>query len=167
MTVIKDREYSGERPLYASHDVRLENVTIGDGESGIKECTGIEAVDSTFKGMYVLWETAGIRLENCRFTETSRASLWYSRDCVMKGCESVAPKMFRRMNGLTVEDTVCRKAQEYLWDCKNVTMRNVMISECEYVFMRSENIRLDNCVITGGYGFQYTKNVECHNCVIN
>ena len=53
MRTIRDQEFGGERPLYASHDLRLENVTIHVGESSIKESSNIEAVDCRFEGKYV------------------------------------------------------------------------------------------------------------------
>ena len=34
MQLIKDQQFGGERPLFATHDLRLENITIIDGESG-------------------------------------------------------------------------------------------------------------------------------------
>ena len=43
MKLIKDKTFGGERPLFAQHDLRLENVTITDGESGIKQCQRMEA----------------------------------------------------------------------------------------------------------------------------
>lgn len=43
METIRDKEFGGERPLFASHDLRLENVVIHAGESAIKECSNIEA----------------------------------------------------------------------------------------------------------------------------
>ena len=48
MKLIKDTEFGGERPLFASHDLRLENVIIRTGESAIKECSNIEAADCRF-----------------------------------------------------------------------------------------------------------------------
>ena len=39
--VIRNEKFGGERPLFATHDLRLENVTITDGESGIKQCQNI------------------------------------------------------------------------------------------------------------------------------
>ncbi len=36
MKLIKDTEFGGERPLFESHDLRLENVIIRAGESAIK-----------------------------------------------------------------------------------------------------------------------------------
>ena len=35
MKLIQDKEFGGERPLFAASDFRLERVTITDGESGI------------------------------------------------------------------------------------------------------------------------------------
>ena len=55
MTIIQDQILSGERPLYGSNDLLLERVTIGEGESGLKESRHIELYDCAFEGMYVLW----------------------------------------------------------------------------------------------------------------
>ena len=52
MQLIKDKEFGGERPLFATHDLRLENVTITDGESGIKQCQRMEASNCCFYGKY-------------------------------------------------------------------------------------------------------------------
>lgn len=52
MKLIKNAEFGGERPLFESHDLRLENVIIRTGESAIKECSNIEAVDCRFEGNY-------------------------------------------------------------------------------------------------------------------
>lgn len=37
MEQIKNTEFEGERPLFASHGLYLENVTIHAGESALKE----------------------------------------------------------------------------------------------------------------------------------
>ena len=52
MKVISNEEFGGERPLFESHDLRLENVIIRAGESAIKECSNIEAINCTFEGNY-------------------------------------------------------------------------------------------------------------------
>ena len=41
MEVIRNSEFGGERPLFESHNLRLENVIIRAGESAIKECSNI------------------------------------------------------------------------------------------------------------------------------
>ena len=47
MELIRNKSYGGERPLFASRDLRLENVVILPGESALKECSNIEAVSYT------------------------------------------------------------------------------------------------------------------------
>lgn len=51
MEVIRNSEFGGERPLFESHNLRLENVIIRAGESAIKECSNIEAVDCRLRGI--------------------------------------------------------------------------------------------------------------------
>lgn len=36
MELIKDKEFGGERPLFESHNLHLDNVVIREGESAIK-----------------------------------------------------------------------------------------------------------------------------------
>lgn len=167
MDIIKDKEFGGERPLYCSHDLRLENVTIHVGESSIKESSNIEAEGCTFEGKYVFWENRGFSINNCYFNESARSSLWYSKDCRMTNCKVDAPKMFRRMENIQVENTVFNNGEEMLWDCNNVTLKDVTIKDCDYLFMHTDNIRIDNYRQDGNYAFQYSKNVEIHNAVIN
>lgn len=167
MDIIKDKEYGGERPLYASHDLRLERVTIHVGESSIKESSNIEAVDCRFEGKYVFWETYGFKVHNCYFAESARSSLWYSRGCRMTDCKVDAPKLFRRMSDIYVENTDFPNGEQFLWDCDNVTLKNVKIANCDYVFMHTSNVRIDDYRQDGNYGFQYARNVEIHNAVIN
>ena len=43
MKEIKDKEFGGERPLFATHGLKLVNVTIHAGESALKCCSDIVA----------------------------------------------------------------------------------------------------------------------------
>ena len=52
MELIKNKTFGGERPLFGAHDARLEDITITDGESGIKCCKNIECHNSKFYGKY-------------------------------------------------------------------------------------------------------------------
>ncbi len=52
MKEIRNEEVGGERPLFASHGLRLENVTVHAGESALKCCTDIVAVNCRFEGKY-------------------------------------------------------------------------------------------------------------------
>lgn len=167
MKIIANQEFGGERPLYASHDIRLENVTIHVGESSIKESGNVEAENCRFEGKYVFWEVDGFSVNNCYFAESARSSLWYSRNCRMTNCNVDAPKLFRRMDGIYVENTKFNNGEQFLWDCSNIELRNVEIQNCDYVFMHCENVRISDYHQEGNYGFQYAKNVEIRNSVLN
>ena len=78
MKVISNAEFGGERPLFESHDLRLENVIIRAGESAIKECSNIEAVDCRFEGNYPFWHVHGFVIDRCFFDVGGRSALWYS-----------------------------------------------------------------------------------------
>ena len=43
MELIKDKEFGGERPLFESHNLHLDNVVIREGESAIKEIAVLRA----------------------------------------------------------------------------------------------------------------------------
>ena len=62
MELIKDKEFGGERPLFESHDLRLENVVIREGESAIKECSNIEAENCRFEGNYPFCHVHGFKI---------------------------------------------------------------------------------------------------------
>jgi hypothetical protein len=65
MERIENKEFSGERPLYETHDLYLENVKIGMGESALKETSNITAVKCLFEGKYPLWECKHFVLRDC------------------------------------------------------------------------------------------------------
>ena len=167
MIVIKDKEYGGERPLYKLHDARLERVTIHIGESSIKESGNIEAYDCTVQGKYVFWECRKFLAQHCHFETSARSSLWYSENGKLSHCLVDAPKMFRRMQGIEVEDCRFTDAQETLWDCDRATFRNCEILNADYLGMRTNNVFIDKLHLEGNYAFQYSKNVEIKNSLLN
>lgn len=167
MQEIKNTEFGGERPLFASHDLRIENVTIHAGESALKECSNIEAVDCRFEGKYPFWHVNGFAIKNCLFTEGARAALWYSQDLVMSDTRVEAPKMFREMDEINLVNVQIPDAQETLWHCRNVNLKNVRVDHADYLFMHSKDIVIEDYVQNGNYSFQYCRNVEIHHAVIN
>ena len=104
MEQIRNKEYGGERPLFATHDLQLEDVTIRAGESALKECSNIIAINCRFEGKYPFWHTNGFVVKNCLFTEGARAALWYSQSLQMADTLVEAPKMFREMDGIKLEN---------------------------------------------------------------
>jgi hypothetical protein len=164
--LIKDAEFGGERPLFESHHLRLENVTIREGESAIKECSDIEAVDCRFEGNYPFWHVHGFLIERCYFDVGGRSALWYSDHLTMKDTVIDAPKMFREMSHLNLENVTMNDADEIFWRCKNLQIKNLKLHEGTYPFMFSENIIIDGLESDSKYVFQYVKNVEIQNAKI-
>ncbi len=166
MELIKNKEFGGERPLFASHDLRLENITIVDGESGIKQCQNMECYDSKFYGKYPWWHVDGAKIENCYFAPGSRSAIWYTNDLVMKHCTIDGPKFFREMKNVELEDVTINDADETFWKVKGLKLKNVTLHDGTYPFMFSEDIYVDDLESDAKYVFQYCKNVEIHNAKI-
>lgn len=166
-TIIKDTEFGGERPLFASHNLHLENVTIHAGESALKECSNITAVNCRFEGKYPFWHVDCFEVRNCLFTPGARAALWYSRGLKMTDTLVEAPKMFREMTDLSLERVNIPDAQETLWHCSNVRLRHVETARADYLFMHCENIDIEHYIQQGNYSFQYCKNVVIRHATID
>ena len=166
MELIKDKTFGGERPLFAIHDTRLENVTITEGESGIKCCQRLEADRCRFIGKYPWWHVDGSLITNCYFEVGSRSAIWYSNDMIMRDSVIDAPKFFREMDGLTLENVQFADADETFWKVKNLKVRNVTLHEGTYPFMFCENVDVDGLKSDSKYVFQYVKNAVIRNAHI-
>lgn len=166
MQTITDKEFGGERPLFASHGLILNNVTIHAGESAIKESSDITATDCRFEGKYPFWHVDNFTIDRCLFTEGARAALWYSRGLLMTDTQVYAPKMFREMQDLRLKNVKIPNAEETMWHCSNIRLRNVEVKNADYIFMHCQDIDIKDYRQEGNYSFQYCKNVEISNAVI-
>ncbi len=166
MEIIKDRQFGGERPLFGIHDTKLDNITITDGESGIKMCRNIECNNSKFYGKYPWWHVDGSVITNCYFDPKSRSAIWYSNDMVMKDTVIDAPKLFREMKNVSLENVKINDADETFWRIDGLKLKNVELHGGTYPFMFSKNIYVDGLVSDSKYVFQYCHNVEIHNAKI-
>lgn len=167
MKEIKNAEFGGERPLFASKHLMLDNVTIHAGESALKCCEDIKAVNCRFEGKYPFWHVKGFEIDRCVFTPGARAALWYSSGLVMRDTMVEAPKMFREMEHLTLERVRIPDAQETMWHCGNVKMEAVEVANADYLFMHSHDIEISNYRQQGNYSFQYCKNVVIRDADID
>ena len=163
MDLIKDQYFEGERPLYARHGLRIENVTIGPGESSLKEGSDLEAENCEFQGKYPFWECKNVTIKNCIFREGGRAAIWYSKDIEMADCLVEAPKMFRRISDLKLENVKFPNALETFWDCKDIEAKNIEADKGDYIFMHCSDIKIDGLRLQGNYSFQYAKDVVIRN----
>lgn len=164
---IKDQYFDGERPLYESRDLRLERVTIGEGESGLKESRRVEAVECRFEGMYVIWECEGVTCRNCYFAASDRAPLWYCRDLRLLDCLIDAPKAFREIDRLTLERIKITDGAEAFWYCRIGEISDLQIEQATYAFMHSDKLQITNIQLQGKYTFQYARNLEIHNAILD
>lgn len=166
MEIIKDKEFGGERPLFGTHDLRLENVIIREGESAIKECSNIEAVNCRFEGNYPFWHVHKFLIDRCYFDVGGRSALWYSDHLTMKDTVIDAPKMFREMSQLDLTDVVMNDADEVFWRCDNIRARNLTLRGGTYPFMFSHDIEIDGLDSDSKYVFQYVRNAVIRNARI-
>ena len=125
MKIIKNKEFGGERPLFAEHDLQLDSITIIDGESGIKQCQNIEATGCKFYGKYPWWHVDGARIDNCYFAPGSRSAIWYTNDLRMKDCVIDGPKFFREMKNVEVENVTINDADEIFWKEDGLRVKNL------------------------------------------
>lgn len=167
MIKIENEEFGGERPLFGSENLELINVTIHAGESAIKNCKDIKAVNCRFEGKYPFWHVDRFEIIDSLFTEGARAALWYSRDLKMRNTLVEAPKMFREMYGIDLEDVKIPDAQETLWHCGDIRLRNVEVRNADYIFMHCSNIDIEEYEQHGNYSFQYCRDVEIRRAVIH
>lgn len=167
MNIIQDKYFSGERPLYASRDMRLERVRIGEGESGLKESRRIEAADCEFEGLYAIWECEDVTCRNCHFAASDRAPLWYCRNLRMYDCRIDAPKAFREIDGLMLERIQITDGAETFWRCRNGQIADLRIENGTYVFMYADSLHISQFWLIGRYAFQYARNIEIHNAVLD
>lgn len=167
MKLISNQFFEGERPLFATHNMRLENVKFYPGESAIKECNNVEAHKCEFMCKYPFWHNDNALIEDCLFTVYSRAAIWYSKNIRMRNTLVQAPKMFRELDGLYLENVKLTCAAECCWNCRNIEFRNVEARGADYIFMNARNIEIDGFKLQGNYSFQDAKNVVVRNAFLD
>lgn len=166
MKTISNQSFGGERPLFGCHDTILDDITITDGESGIKCCHDIECHNSKFYGKYPWWHVDHSLITNCYFAPESRSAIWYSDNMLMKDSTIDGPKFFREMHNLELENVKITDADETFWRVDGLKLRNVELHQGTYPFMFSKNIYVDGLTSDAKYVFQYCRNVEVHNARI-
>ena len=166
MKLIKGQSSGGERPLFGIEDTRMEDVTIAEGESGIKCCRNVEADGCRFVGKYPWWHVDGSRITGCLFEQGSRSAIWYSRDMTMTDTVINAPKLFREMEHLTLENVTINDADETFWNITGLRATNLKLRNGTYPFMYCREVYVDGLDCDAKYVFQYCRDVEIHNARI-
>ena len=162
MKEINGQQFAGERCLFMSRDLSIVDTVFEDGESPLKESENIALANSTFKWKYPLWYCKDITVKNCTLTSTARAGIWYTHNISMFECDIPAPKTFRRSTNIKLENVRLPNAQETLWACKKVTMKNIT-AQGDYICMNCEDMEIDNFDLIGNYAFDGAKNITIRN----
>ncbi len=164
MNIFQYQRYGEERALYGVTDAEIKRCSFEgeeDGESALKECRRVSISDSCFQLRYPLWHAEDAKAYNCTFTETCRAPMWYTKGLCLDHCHIRGVKALRE-----ADDSVFTNCDiispEFGWKCRGIDVRDTKL-ESEYLFLNSENIKIDNLVFKGKYSFQYVKNVHIKN----
>ena len=163
MKTVKDQYFEGERPLYCEHDMLMENVSIGTGESCVKECTNIEVSHCTFNGKYPLWCGKDIEVHDCTFLEGARSGIWHTEGIEMRDTMMGSPKMFRESSGIRICNVQFPNAEQTLWFCDDIVAEDISADKGDYIFMGCSNARVSNFRLNGNYAFQKARNCEIHD----
>lgn len=162
MKLIKQQLLKGERALFNSKDLLISYSTFADGESPLKESQNIKIDHTMFKWKYPLWYCKNIVVEDSTLFEMARSGIWYTENIFIRNTMIEAPKTFRRAKGITLEKVNIPNAYETLWNCGNISLKNVT-AKGDYFGMNSTDIKIDGFELIGNYSFDGGKNIEIHN----
>jgi len=162
MKRIENEVLIGERALFQSKGLEIEDTIFADGESALKHGENINAVNTMYKWKYPFWYAKNVNIKDSTFFEMARSGLWYGENINIKDTMIEAPKEFRRCDGVNLKNVSLPNASETLWMCKNIRLENV-VAKGTYFGLNSENIYLDGLNLYGDYCFDGGKNIEVHN----
>lgn len=162
MKQVKQEYLSGERALFQSDSVEIENSVFGDGESPLKHSSNILIKQSIFKWKYPLWYCNNIEIINSSLLETARSGIWYTDHITIKDSMIEAPKTFRKSSNIVLENVDIPLGQETFWNCKEIRLQRVS-ARGDYFMMNSEDIVIDGLQLTGNYCFDGAKNIVVHH----
>ena len=156
-------DFTGERSLFCLENAFVGNCYFHDGESPLKEGAGLEVEGCKFQWKYPLWYGKGHIVSDCTFLETARSGIWYTHESAFRGCDFLAPKYFRRCHDVIIEDASFPLAQETLWTCLNVTIRNCRF-DGDYLLKDSRGVILENVTLLGNYLLDGGSDIVVRNC---
>lgn len=168
MNVIANKIFDEERALYALKDTRIVNCTFAgqaDGESALKEASGISAENCRFSLRYPFWHTSDFRIANCKMDDTARAAMWYCKNGGIEDLVTNGIKGLRECENVSLKN-VTALSPEFGWKCRGIVFESCDITG-DYFLLDSRDLKLDGVTLNGKYSFQYTENVTVENCRLN
>ena len=158
MKNISNQHLTGERALFKSRDLAVNNSIFDEGESPLKESRNIEVTDSVFGWKYPLWYSSNVRVSGTAFLEMARAGIWYTNDVQITDSTYQAPKGLRKCHNVRLERVQMAHADETLWWNDGVELVDVTATG-DYFCQGSRNVYAKNLQLTGNYGFDGCENV--------
>ena len=158
MEEIREKILTGERALFAARDLKIVDCVFEDGESPLKESRDLQIESSLFRWKYPLWYCRNISVKDSTWFEMARAGVWYTEDISVENAVIQAPKNFRRCRKLTLQDVTLTNAEETLWSCENVRLKNVS-ARGSYFAMNCTDLEAEGLTLDGNYAFDGAKNV--------
>ena len=162
MKTVKQKYLSGERALFRSDGLLVDNCVFADGESPLKESQNLDIQGSIFKWKYPLWYCQNVKVNNSTLLETARSGIWYTHHISIANSIIEAPKTFRRASDIQLNHVNMPLALESFWNCRDIKLHHVQ-ARGDYFGMNSENIEIDHLELTGNYCFDGAKNIEVRN----
>ena len=159
---IQNGYYTGERPLFHAEHLEIGDTIFGEGESPLKESSDITLKNSMFQWKYPLWYSKNVVAQDCTWAEMARAGVWYTDNLQVTNALIEAPKNFRRCKELTLEHVFLPHAEETLWNCQKVTMKDVS-ARGDYFAMNCSDMQISDFELAGNYSFDGVRNVEIHH----
>ena len=158
--------YTGERAQYFAENKAYEKALFCEGESPLKHSKDVQVERSAFQWKYPLWNSENVKVEDTVFLEMGKAGIWYTKNITLKNCEIKAPKEFRRSKNIVLENVDFSNAQETLWNCSDVKLKNVK-AKGDYFAMNTQGFWAEKFMLYGNYFLDGGKNIEIHDSVIN
>lgn len=158
----ENQVYDEERALYGIKDSCVRNCRFdgkADGESAMKEASGIRVEGCYMNLRYPLWHVQGAEISGCTMTENCRAALWYDRDILLSNCRMNGIKALRECEDVRINDCEV-KSPEFIWKCRNLSVENMTVAESEYPFFEVTGAKIRGLRLKGKYSFQYCSEIE-------
>lgn len=159
---IDQKVFEGERALFKQEDLDIRNSVFQNGESPLKECRNISLENTLFRWKYPMWYGEYFTLKHCTLFEMARAGIWYSKYVAMYDTDIQAPKSFRRSKRIVLENVSFSNAEETLWHCIDVRMKNVS-ARGNYFAMNSRELDIDGLRLDGNYSFDGATDLVIRN----
>lgn len=156
---VSQRRLTGERALFHAQDIHVEDSVFADGESPLKESTGVEIDRTQFDWKYPLWYATDVTARDSVLSVNGRSGLWYASDVRITDSTIAAPKTFRRSHGISLAHVDLPNAQETFWNCSEIELLDVS-ARGDYFAMNSAGIRAKNLRISGNYAFDGASDIE-------